>query len=43
MPEVCLEKKNYQKLFEGCVEEKFADATENERMLMNAAIEHFQL
>ena len=36
MPEVCLEK-NYQKLLESCVVEKFADATENPRMLMNGS------
>ena len=37
MPEVCLEKKNYQKLFESCVVEKFTDAAENPRMLMNGS------
>ena len=29
--------KNYQKLFESCVVEKFADAAENPRMLMNGS------
>ena len=31
------EKKNYQKLLESCVVEKFADAAENPRMLMNGS------